>query len=58
MEKIMDYINESYGAETILKSGQVIGVPSGREQGNAAEYFEQIDMEYPEFERRCLHCLC
>jgi hypothetical protein len=51
----MDYIQESYGAETILKSGQVIGVPSGREQGNVIEYFESVGLEYPEFAGRCLH---
>jgi hypothetical protein len=51
----MDYINESYGAETILKSAQVVGLPSGREQGNAAEYFESVDIDYPEFDRGCLH---
>ena len=54
----MDYINESYGAETILKSGQVIAVPSGREQGNVVDYFESIGWEYPQFAGRCLHCLC
>jgi hypothetical protein len=53
----MDYINESYDAETILESGQIIGVPSGREQGSLEGYFESIGWEYPQFAGRCLHCL-
>ena len=53
----MDYINETYSAETIFKAAGRIGYPGGRESGDVGEWISQIGWDAPDFAGRCLHRL-
>lgn len=55
----MDYINETYPAEVIVKSAQRIAIPGGKESGYIENWLDSVvGWNLPEFNGRCLHRNC
>ena len=51
----MNYIPGNYSAAEIVRAGQIIALPKGRETEGVAEWLTDIGFALPDFERRCLH---
>ncbi len=54
----MNYIPGNYSAAEIVRAGQTIALPKGRETEGVAEWLTNIGLTLPDFERRCLHRNC
>ena len=51
----MNYLQGNYSAAEIVRAGQTIALPKGRETEGVSEWLNSIGLPLPDFDRRCLH---